>query len=559
MQYIKENIKQNWIYIVIYLMKLIFVTWWVISGLWKGITAASIGRIMKSAWYKVTMAKMDPYLQIDAGTMSPYEHGETFVTTDGFETDLDLWHYERFINEELTRYSSVTTGQIYRSVMQKERRGDYLWKTVQVIPHVTDEIKNRIKKLAEWSDVAIIEIWGTVWDIEWPHFIESMRQLRHDLWKENVLFVHVAPIVTVSTSWEMKTKAIQHSIVKLREVGIHANVLVCRSQKPLEEWIKSKLAMFCDIDESRIIEAIDQNIYQVPLSFQKQGLDKYIINRFFQEDKRSDMSQWEVLVNKLLHPQREITVWISWKYTNLDDSYISVLEALKHAWAHYDTKINIERLETEQYQWSDRENKLKNFIAEKNISAIVSPGWFGDRGIEWMINISDYCRENDLPYLWLCLGLQVATIAFARNICGLPLANSWEFTPDWDSNVIDIMETQKWVTNKWWTMRLGSYDAILKPDTIVYNQYKAFNQIDLTNNLVKERHRHRFEVNPDFHQKLIEKWFVISGTSPDQTLVEFIELPNHKYYVATQAHPELKSRINKPHPLFLWLVKAGIK
>jgi len=284
----------------------------VISGLWKGITAASIGRMIKSAWYKVTMAKMDPYLQIDAGTMSPYEHWETFVTTDGFETDLDLWHYERFIDEELTRYSSVTTWQIYRSVMQKERRGDYLWKTVQVIPHVTDEIKSRIKKLAEGSDVAIIEIWWTVWDIEWPHFIETMRQLRHDLWKENVLFVHVAPIVTVTTSGEMKTKAIQHSIVKLREVWIHANVLVCRSQKPLEEWIKKKLSMFCDIDESRIIEAVDQNIYQVPLSFQKQWLDRYIINRFFHEDKSSDMSERSELVHKLMNPQREITIWIAW-------------------------------------------------------------------------------------------------------------------------------------------------------------------------------------------------------------------------------------------------------
>jgi len=539
-------------------MKLIFVTWWVISGLWKGITAASIGRMIKSAWYKVTMAKMDPYLQIDAGTMSPYEHGETFVTTDGFETDLDLWHYERFINEELTKYSSVTTGQIYRSVMTKERRGDYLGKTVQVIPHVTDEIKDRIQKLADWSDVAIIEIWGTVWDIEWPHFIEAMRQLRHDLWKENVLFVHVAPIVTVTTSGEMKTKAIQHSIIKLREVWIHANVLVCRTQKSLEEWIKSKLAMFCDIDESRIIEAVDQNIYQVPLAFQRQWLDKYIINRFFHEDKRSDLSQREVLVNKLMNPKREITVWISGKYTNLDDSYISVLEALKHAWANYETKINIERLETTEYQWDDRKDKLKNFVEQKNISAIVSPGWFGDRGIEWMVNVSNYCREHDISYLWLCLGLQVATIAFARNVCGLDRANSWEFAPNWDQNVIDIMETQKWVTNKWWTMRLWSYDAILKPNTKIRDLYKEFNQIDLEKNLVKERHRHRFEVNPDYHNKLLEKWLTISGTSPDGTLVEFIEIPDHKYYVATQAHPELKSRINKPHPLFLWLIKSVI-
>lgn len=539
-------------------MKLIFVTWWVISGLWKWITAASIGRIMKSAWYKVTMAKMDPYLQIDAGTMSPYEHWETFVTKDWFETDLDLWHYERFINEELTRYSSMTTGQIYWSVMNKERRWDYLWKTVQVIPHVIDEIKERVRKLAEWSDVAIIEIWWTVWDIEWPHFIESMRQLRHDLWKENVLFVHVAPIITVTTSWEMKTKAIQHSIIKLRELGIHANVLVCRSPIPLEDWAKKKLSLFCDIDEEHIIEAIDQNIYQVPLSFQRQWLDKYIIKRFFGEDKRSDMSSWENHVNKLLNPQREVTVAMAGKYTHLDDSYISVLESLKHAWAFYDTKVKIERLETEEYQWIDREDKLRNLINQKNISAVVVPWWFWDRGIEWMINIANFCREKNIPYLWLCLWLQIATIAFARYICNIHDANSGEFTPEWNNNVIDIMESQKDITDKWWTMRLWSYDAVLKPNSKVRNLYKTSNQIDLSNNLIKERHRHRFEVNPKYHDVLQQNWLTISGWSPDGTLVEFIELPNHKYYVATQAHPEFKSRINKPHPLFLGLIKSAI-
>ncbi len=533
-------------------------TWWVISGLWKGITAASIGRIMKSAWYKVTMAKMDPYLQIDAGTMSPYEHGETFVTTDGFETDLDLWHYERFINEELTRYSSMTTGQIYWSVMNKERRGDYLGKTVQVIPHVIDEIKDRVRKLAEWSDVAIIEIWWTVWDIEWPHFIESMRQLRHDLWKENVLFVHVAPIITVTTSWEMKTKAIQHSIIKLRELWIHANVLVCRSPVPLEDWAKKKLSLFCDIDESRIIEAIDQNIYQVPLSFQKQGLDKYIIHRFFGEDKRADMLSWENHVNKLMHPQREIIVAMAWKYTHLDDSYISIMESLKHAWAFYDSKVKIERLETEEYQWTDWEDKFRNLINQKNISAVVVPWWFGDRWIEWMINIANFCREKNIPYLWLCLWLQVATIAFARHVCQIPDANSGEFAPKWNNNVIDIMESQKDITDKWWTMRLWSYDAILKLNTKVRNLYKESNQIDLSNNLIKERHRHRFEVNPKYHEVLQQNWLTISWLSPDGTLVEFIEIPTHKYYLATQAHPEFKSRINKPHPLFLGLIKSAI-
>ena len=539
-------------------MKLIFVTWWVISGLWKGITAASIGRIMKSAGYKVTMAKMDPYLQIDAGTMSPHEHWETFVTTDWFETDLDLGHYERFIDEELTRYSSVTTWQIYWSVMQKERRWDYLGKTVQVIPHVIDEVKLRIKKMAEWSDLAIIEIWGTVWDIEWPHFIEAMRQLRHELWKENVLFVHVAPIITVTTSWEMKTKAIQHSIIKLRELWIHANVLVCRSPISIDDSSKKKLSLFCDIEEDRIIEAIDQNIYQVPLSFQKQWLDKYIIQRFFGEDRNSDMSLRETQVNKLLNPQREITIAMVWKNSHLDDSYISVFESLKHAWAFYDTKVKVELLDTDEYQWIDWEDKLRNFVNQKNISAVILPWWFGDMWIEWKINVADFCRNKNIPYLWLCLGLQVATIAFARNVCGILNANSSEFEPNWKENIIDIILDQNDVTNKSWIMRLWSYDTMLKSDTKVYNLYKEFNQIDVSNNLVKERHRHRLEVNPSYHNILQENWFVLSWLSQNSKLVDFIELPNHKYYLATQAHPELKSRINKPHPLFLGLIRAAI-
>ncbi len=539
-------------------MKLIFVTWGVISGLGKWITAASIGRILKSAGYKVTMAKMDPYLQIDAGTMSPYEHGEVFVTTDWFETDLDLWHYERFINEELTRDSSMTTWQIYYSVMQKERRWDYLWKTVQVIPHVIDEIKDRVYKLVEWNDVAIIEIWWTVWDIEWPHFIEAMRQLRHDLWKENVLFVHVAPIITISTSWEMKTKAIQHSIIKLRELGIQANVLICRSPVPLENGIKKKLSLFCDLEEDCIIETIDQNIYQVPLSFQEQWLDKYIIERMFGEKKKADMSSWEATVNKLLNPQREITIALVGKYTQLDDSYLSVLESLKHAGAFYDTKIKIERVDSENYEsdfWSD---SFRNLINQKNILAVVIPCWFGDRGIEWMINIANFCREKNVPFLWLCLGLQIATIAFARNVCNTVDANSSEFKPDWKNSVIDTMFLQKNLENKWPNMRLWSYNAILKTDTKVRNLYKEFNQIDLSKNLVVERYRHRFAVNPKYHDILQQNWLVISWISPDALIVEFIEFPNHKYYVATQAHPEFKSRINKPHPLFLWLIKSVI-
>lgn len=539
-------------------MKLIFVTWWVISGLGKWITAASIWRILKSAWYKVTMGKMDPYLQIDAWTMSPFEHGETFVTTDWFETDLDLGHYERFINEELTKYSSTTTGQIYLSVIKKERRWEYLWKTVQVIPHIINEVKHRIRQIAEWSDVAIIEIWWTVWDIEWPHFIEAMRQFRHELGKDNVLFVHVAPIVTVTTSGEMKTKAIQHSIIKLRELWIQADILICRTPNPLEQWLKDKLSMFCDMEKECIIENLDQNIYELPLSFQKQWLDRLIIKRLFNEDKASDLSKWEVLVNKLKNPESEITIWIAGKYTHLDDSYISVVEALKHAWANYSTKINIERIDTEKFESDWRENEFVNLLDTKNISWIVVPWWFGDRWIQWMINIATFCMEKNIPYLGLCLGLQIATIAFARSVCNIPEANSWEFTPENEFNVIDIMEEQRAITDKWWTMRLGSYDAILKPDTKVWNLYKESNQIDLSNNLVKERHRHRYEVNPKFHETLSKNWLVFSWLSPDWTLVEFIELPELKYFVATQAHPEFKSRLNRPHPLFLGLIKSSL-
>ena len=537
-------------------MKLIFVTWWVISWLGKWITAASIGRILKSAWYKVTMGKMDPYLQIDAWTMSPYEHGETFVTTDWFETDLDLWHYERFINEELTKYSSTTTGQIYLSVINKERKWEYLWKTVQVIPHVINEVKDRIRKIAEWSDVAIIEIWWTVWDIEWPHFLETMRQFRHELGKDNVLFVHVAPIITVTTSGEMKTKAIQHSIIKLRELWIQADILICRTPNPLEKWIKSKLSMFCDLEEECIIENLDQNIYELPLSFQQQWLDRLLIKRLFNEDKVSDLSKWWNLVNKLNNPEKEITIWIAWKYTHLDDSYISVVEALKHAWASYSTKINIEWIDTEKFQSEERENDFVNLCNKQNVSWIVVPWWFWDRWIEWMINIASFCMKKDIPYLWLCLWMQVATIAFARSVCNIPQANSWEFTPENQFNVIDIMDEQRNITDKWWTMRLGSYDAILKPNTKIWNLYKESGQIDLSNNLVKERHRHRYEVNPKFHSVLSENGLIFSWQSPNWKLVEFIELPDLKYFVATQAHPEFKSRLNRPHPLFLWFVKS---
>ncbi len=530
-------------------MKFIFVTWGVISGLGKGITAASIGKLLKACGYRINIVKMDPYLQIDAGTMSPFEHGETFVTTDGFETDLDLWHYERFIDQSMTSKSSITSWQIYLSVIRKERRGDYLGKTVQVIPHITNEIKDRIKAVASENDVTIVEIWWTIWDIEWLHFIEAVRQLHQELGRENVMFVHVVPMISVSTSGEMKSKAIQHSVIKLRELGIHPSILVCRSSEPIDADVKSKLSMFTGINPDHIIEALDQkSIYQVPLALQKQNIHLLIQKRLFWDQKQPDMKNWENLVDKINHPKQTIHIALAGKYTHLTDSYMSVIEALQHAGVTFDSKIKVHLLDTETFEGDDREKKISDFIQEYNIKWFVVPGGFGLRGTEGKINIANYCRVHDIPYLWLCLGLQIAVISFARNMCGLKQANSTEFNEQCKDPIIDIMEEQKAIKNKWGTMRLGLYEAILKKWSKVQALYGQ--------DTVQERHRHRYEVNPKYHEVLEKNGMVISGMSPDRKLVEYIELPDHKYYTATQSHPEFNSRLDKPHPLFLWLIKA---
>jgi len=530
-------------------MKLIFVTGGVISGLGKWITAASIGKLLKACGYTINIMKMDPYLQIDAGTMSPFEHGETFVTTDGFETDLDLGHYERFVDQTMTSKSSVTSGQIYLSVIEKERRGDYLGKTIQVIPHITNEIKERIKAAAQWTEVTIVEIWGTIWDIEWLHFVEAIRQLRQELGRENVMIVHVVPMIMVSTSGEMKSKAIQHSVIKLRELGVHPSVLVCRSSKPIEQEIKKKLSMFTDIDEDHIIEALDQkSIYQVPLAFQKQNIHGIIQKRLFGEVREPDMGNRQSLVEKIISPDNMIHIALAGKYTELGDSYISVIEALKHAGVQFEHGIKVDLLDTEDFEGEDREQKLTKFIAENNIKGIVVPGGFWHRGTEGKINIAQYCRVNNIPYLWLCLGLQIAVISFARHVCGLTNANSTEFNEQTTHPVIDIMEAQKNIDRKWWTMRLWLYDAIIKAWSKLHELYGQ--------ETIQERHRHRYEVNPAYHGILEQNGMVISGLSPDGKLVEYIELPDHKYYTATQSHPEFNSRLDKPHPLFLWLIKA---
>lgn len=533
-------------------MKLIVVTGGVMSWLGKGITASSIWRLIKSCWHSVTMMKLDPYLQIDAGTMSPFEHGETFVTKDGFETDLDIGHYERFIDEELTKESSLTTGQIYLSVIQKEREGKFLGQTVQVIPHITNEIKERIRAVSEGKDVTIIEIWWTIGDIEWPHFIEALRQLRMELGKENVCFVHVVPIIHVSTSDEMKSKPAQHSVIKLREIWIHTSFLACRTKAPLTKEVRKKLSMFCDLKEECIIENKDQkSIYSVPLAFYDQGLHEKISKRFRWASANCDMEDWRICVESLLHPEHEVNIAIAGKYTRLDDSYLSVTEALKHAWAAYKAKINIHRLNTEKLEWPDRQSVLENFLRENAIYGILVPGWFGSRGIEGMINVADYARRNDIPYLGLCLGMQIAVIAFARHVCWLKDAHSTEFNDKTLAPVIDFMEDQKWITIKWWTMRLGNYEAVLKPWTKIFGLYGQWT--------ILERHRHRYEVNPKYHATLTKHWLTFSWMSPDGMLVEFAELSDHSCYIGTQAHPEFKSRLQRPHPLFLALVKTSLQ
>ena len=532
-------------------MKLIFVTGGVISGLGKWITAASIGKLLKASGYSVNIMKMDPYLQIDAWTMSPFEHGETFVTTDWFETDLDLWHYERFINQSMTSKSSVTSGQIYLSVIEKERRGDYLGKTVQVIPHITNEIKDRVKAAAADTDVTIIEIWGTIWDIEWLHFIEAVRQLHHELGRENVMLVHVVPMITVSTSGEMKSKAIQHSVIKLRELGIHPSILVCRTRAPIDTELRNKLSMFTDIEPDHIIEALDQkSIYQVPLAFQQQNIHLLIQKRLFGEQREPDMTGWKALVYKIMNSQETLHIALAGKYTHLTDSYMSVIEALQHAWVAFNRVIKIHLLDTESFEWNNREDKLSTYIQEHDIKWFVVPGGFWSRGTEGKINIANYCRTKNVPYLGLCLGLQIAVISFARNVCWLSQANSTEFDKETIDPVVDIMENQKTIANKWWTMRLGMYEAILKTWSRVYSLYGQ--------SIIQERHRHRYEVNPLYHELLEKNGMLISGMSPDGTLVEYIELPDHPYYTATQSHPEFNSRLDQPHPLFLWLIEACI-
>jgi CTP synthase len=527
--------------------KFVFVTGGVASSLGKGITAASLGRLLKARGFKVAMQKIDPYLNVDAGTMNPYQHGEVFVTEDGAETDLDLGHYERFVDINLTRKSNVTTGQIYGAVIEKERRGEYLGQTVQVIPHITDEIKRRIHEVAEeWdADVTIVEIGGTVGDIEGLPFLEAARQFKLDVGADHVLYLHVTLIPTVAGG-ELKTKPTQHSVRELRSIGIQPDGLVCRTPMPLTEEMRRKIALFCDTPKDAIFEAVDTDfIYEVPLMLEEQGMAKWVMQRLGLTDGEPDLTDWRELVRRGRNPVGEVNIAMVGKYVQLRDAYLSVVEALKHGGFAHQVCVRIRWVDAEQL------NDETAPLLLNGIDGIVVPGGFGYRGIEGKIVAIKYARENGIPFLGLCLGLQCAVIEFARNVCGLDGANSTEFDEGTRHPVIALMDEQRRVVQKGGTMRLGAYPCFLKPGTKIAEIYGT--------HLVYERHRHRYEVNPRYHEILERHGMVLGGISPDGKLVEAIELSDHPFFVATQFHPEFKSRPNRPHPLFTAFIGAALR
>lgn len=533
-------------------MKYIFVTGGVVSSLGKGITASSLGRLLKARGFNVNMIKIDPYLQIDAGTMSPYEHGEVFVTDDGGETDLDLGNYERFVDKGLKAGNNITTGKIYWSVLSKERRGDYLGKTVQVIPHITNEIKEWIKDLGKDSDITIVEIGGTVGDIESLPFLEAIRQFKKDVGKENVLYIHVSLLPYIRSAGELKTKPTQHSVKELKGIGIQPDILVCRSEIPVSEKIREKLALFCDVEKEAVIECKDaRTIYEVPLNLEKEGIGKLVTEKLNLKDSTPDLSEWRAIVDRIINPMNEVTIGVVGKYVELKDAYMSIMEALGHAGAKNDTKVNINWVNAEELENKNYKEVLDKLVEDEKLDGILVPGGFGDRGIDGKINAVRYARENNIPFLGICLGMQCAVIEYARNVCGLKGANSTEFNEETEHPVIDYIPEQREITEKGGTMRLGAYPAILEKGSLANTLY---NSLD-----VSERHRHRYEVNPDYHEILTKNGLKISGMSPNGKLAEFIELENHKYFIATQAHPEFKSRPNNPHPLFYGLIKASLK
>ncbi|HSK24939.1 MAG TPA: CTP synthase [Egicoccus sp.] len=540
------------------MVKYIFVTGGVASALGKGITAASLGRLLKARGLRVTMQKLDPYINVDPGTMNPFEHGEVFVTDDGGETDLDLGHYERFIDENLHRGSSVSSGQIWLSVINKERRGDYLGKTVQVIPHITDEIKSRIREVAgaggDVVDVVITEVGGTVGDIEGLPFLEAIRQLRYDVGRDNICYVHCALVPYIKASNELKTKPAQHSVRELRAVGIQPDVLVLRSDRDLEEGLRRKVALQCDVEIDAVIASVDRtSLYEVPLGMREEGLDTVVAKRLGLPDVVPDLAEWEALVHRVQSARDRVRIAIVGKYVELPDAYLSVVEGLRHGGIAHGTEVELKWIASDDLALADP-HAAAEIVARAlaDVDGVLVPGGFGVRGVEGKIAAIRHAREHGIPFLGLCLGLQSAVIEFARNVVGLPFANSSEFEPNTPDAVIDLMHDQRDVTDKGGTMRLGSYPAKLLAGTRTRAAYGD-------EPVIYERHRHRFEVNNRYRQRLEEAGLVFSGVSPDDRLVEFIELPDHPWFVATQAHPELKSRPNRPHPLFDGFVAAALQ
>lgn len=529
--------------------KYIFVTGGVVSSIGKGIVAASLGRLLKNRGLKVTIQKFDPYINVDPGTMSPYQHGEVFVTEDGAETDLDLGHYERFIDINLNKYSNVTTGKIYQEVLQKERQGEYLGATVQVIPHITDMLKDKIKRAATLTDADIIitEVGGTVGDIESLPFLEALRQMKSDMGKDNVMYIHTTLIPYLKAAGEMKTKPTQHSVKELRSLGIQPDMLVVRTEQPISQGMRDKLAQFCDVEPDAVIESLDvETLYSIPLNLQRQHMDDIVCSHLKLDAKPADMSEWEDLEQKVLNLAKKVKIALVGKYVELPDAYISVVEALKHAGYVVDSDIEIKWINSEDID----EKNVARLLAD--VDGVIVPGGYGNRGLEGKIQAIRYARENDLPFLGICLGMQMACIEFGRNVCGLEDAHSAETHPDAKNKIIALMSEQEGVEEMGNTQRLGAYPCKIKQGT---KTAEAYDNAEV----VQERHRHRYEFNNKYRELFEENGLVFAGTSPDNRLVEIVEIPENKFFIAAQFHPELISRPNRPQSLFKAFVKASLE
>lgn len=526
--------------------KFVFVTGGVVSSIGKGIVAASLGRLLKSRDYSVSILKLDPYINVDPGTMSPFQHGEVFVTEDGAETDLDLGHYERFTDTSMSRLNSVTTGSIYQAVINKERRGDYMGGTVQVIPHITNEIKERIHRVAKNTnpDVVITEIGGTVGDIESLPFLEAIRQLRKDVGRQNVLYMHVTLVPWIPSAGEMKTKPTQHSVKELRSIGIQPDILVCRSDRPIPKSLKHKLSEFCDVPEECVIASIDaKSIYEVPLLLEREGLAEQALELLQLEQRQPDLSNWQTLVDRLYSPRNSIEIAIVGKYIQLSDAYLSMVEALRHAAIELSLDLKLTWVNSEDIEAEGAAKYLQK------VDGVVVPGGFGSRGVDGKIAAVEYARNHQIPFLGLCLGMQCSVMEWARNVAGLKDANSAEFDPSTPNPVINLLPEQHDVVDLGGTMRLGLYPCRLAPNTLANRLYQK--------EVVYERHRHRYEFNNAYRNLFLENGYAISGTSPDGRLVEIIELPSHPFFIATQFHPEFQSRPSTPHPLFKGFIQAA--